>query len=188
MIILGIDPGSRKAGYGVLEQSGKNIKYLGSGVVSCEHIQEFIYRPAHIFNEFKSILEKYRPDCVALESLVYVKNVSSLAKLSQARGAVLAAMGESYHGKLFEYSPNLIKSTVTGHGHADKSGIEKVLRMLLGPIEYKSHDESDALAIALCHALHGSSGRVPMLGEKKGQRSGRLKASLAHKVIVRERE
>jgi crossover junction endodeoxyribonuclease RuvC len=150
MIILGIDPGSRVSGYGLIEVNGRKFRYLDSGILKFDHIDSFIDRLRVIYEETEILIDKYQPDEVALESLIYVKSVTALAKLAQARGAMVAALKTT---KSFEYSPNLVKSTVSGHGHASKEAIEKVLKMTLGDIKIRRHDESDALAIALCHVL-----------------------------------
>ena len=159
--ILGIDPGSRKAGWALIEVEGRKLSYVASGVLHFEKIDEFLDRLAVIHTSIKNLVEEYAPTEVALESLIYVKSIPALSKLAQARGAMIAGLSEKYQGKIFEYSPNLIKSTVTGHGHAAKEGVEKSLRMIFGKLEFKTHDESDALAIAVCHALNrGQSTKI----------------------------
>lgn len=149
--ILGIDPGSRKAGFALISYDETKIKLLDSGVLKYDTKIDFIDRLGLIYQNFKDLASKYHPQEVALESLVYVKNISSLAKLAQARGAMIAAFPP---GNLFEYSPTKVKATLTSYGHAGKSSIQKSLSMMFGPIEFKSDDESDALAIAVCHVLN----------------------------------
>jgi crossover junction endodeoxyribonuclease RuvC len=149
--ILGIDPGSRKAGFGLIETHHNQIKYLSSGVLIYDTKSDFLERLHHIYDSCQKLIETFAPNEIALESLIYVKNVSSLAKLAQARGAMIAAFSKNNRGKIFEYSPTLVKSSVTGNGHADKEAIQKGLRLIFGPQKFKSHDESDALAIAICH-------------------------------------
>lgn len=156
MIILGIDPGSRKAGFGLIELEGRKIKYLESGVLKYDCKKDFLDRLGNIYKSCEELLFRYKPDEIAIESLIYVKNIASLAKLAQARGAMVAAFMNTHSEKVFEYSPNLIKATVTGHGHANKESVDKVLKMILkGQIErdFKTDDESDALAIAVCHSF-----------------------------------
>lgn len=153
MRILGIDPGSRKAGWGIIEIEGRKISYIASGTMSYDTKVDFIDRLAEISQSVTSLLNEYSPDEVAFESLVYVKSVEALSKLAQARGAMIGAAGDKYFGKLFEYSPNLVKQTVAGHGLSKKEGVAKMVSMLLGVKEFKSADESDALAIAICHSL-----------------------------------
>lgn len=150
--ILGIDPGSLKTGFALIEKNGKKFKYLESGVIKFDSKQLFIERISHIYIELKKIIETLNPEEVAFESLVFVKNVNSMAKLAQARGAMIAACENR---SLFEYAPNLIKSTVTHDGHASKEGVSKVLEMVFGKMNFQTHDESDALAIAFCHGLLG---------------------------------
>jgi len=154
MVILGIDPGSRKAGYAVIKVVGRKVEYLASGALRYDKTPEFLDRLGLIYQSVRELCQKYSPDEVALESLIYVKSIPALSKLAQARGAMIAAMSETCLGKIYEYSPNLVKSSVTGHGHAAKEGVEKSLQMIFGSqLDFKTSDESDALAIAVCHFL-----------------------------------
>ncbi|WP_372653940.1 crossover junction endodeoxyribonuclease RuvC [Halobacteriovorax sp.] len=170
MKILGIDPGSRKAGWALIEKKGRKTIYLSSGTLRYDKIDNFMDRLGVIYASIEELMKEHSPDEVSVESLIYVKSVTSLAKLAQARGAMLAAIIPSHKGKVFEYSPNLIKSAVSGYGHADKSAIEKTMKMIFGKIEFSTNDESDALAIALCHALN--AGKV-IIGNKKTKSSSR---------------
>ena len=154
MKILGIDPGSRKAGYALIEVQGKKISYITSGVMRYDNVDEFIDRLGLIYRSCDELCEKFTPDEVSIEALIYVKSVEALSKLAQARGAMVAAFMRTMQGKVFEYSPNLVKSSVTGHGHASKEAVDKALNMMFGKIVFKTADESDALAIAICHALN----------------------------------
>ncbi|ATH09347.1 crossover junction endodeoxyribonuclease RuvC [Halobacteriovorax marinus] len=179
MKILGIDPGSRKAGWALIEKEGRKTTYLASGVLKYDKIDNFLDRLGVIHQSICELIEEYRPDEVALESLIFVKNVNSLAKLAQARGAMLAAIIPSYQGSVFEYSPTLIKQSVSGYGHADKAAIEKTLGMIFGKIEFKTNDESDALAIALCHSL----GNAALKGvTKKASRGRSLKSVFKDRI------
>ena len=154
MIILGIDPGSRKAGYALIEVQGKKISYLASGAMKYDHVDQFIDRLGIIYSSCSELLKKYQPDEISIEALIYVKSVDALSKLAQARGAMIAAFSATHQQKIFEYAPNLIKVSVTGHGHADKIAVDRALSMMFGKINFKTADESDALAIAVCHALN----------------------------------
>jgi len=180
---LAIDPGSVTAGYALLKKEGRKITYMTSGILKFDNKVEFLHRVKNIFEQTEALLAAYSPDEIALESLIFVKSPDALMKLAQSRGTMLAALSRNYHEKIFEYSPNLVKSTVTGHGHADKEGIQKFLRQYLGITEFKTHDESDACAIALCHLLNRDV-RLPV--EKKKRSSGKsgsgLAASLAHRI------
>ncbi len=171
MIILGIDPGSRKTGYGLIELNGRKFTYLESGILSFEVGDNFIARLSDIFCAASELLNERTVDAIAFESLIYTKSVTSLAKLAQARGAIIAALSQKYKGEIHEYAPNLIKSTVTGHGHTDKEGMEKIVGMLLGIKSFKSHDEADALAIALTHGLLQGSKLTGKIPTGKGRRS-----------------
>lgn len=183
MIVLAIDPGSVTAGYALLKKEGRKITYMTSGILKFDGKVEFLHRVKNIFEQTESLLASYSPDEIALESLIFVKSPDALVKLSQSRGIMLAAFCKNYHEKIFEYSPNLVKSTVTGHGHADKEGIQKFLKQYLGISEFKTHDESDACAIALCHLLNRDV-RIPI--EKKKRSSGKsgtgLAAALSHRI------
>lgn len=183
MIVLAIDPGSVTAGYALLKKEGRKITYITSGILKFDSKVEFLHRVKSIFEQTESLVAAYVPDEIALESLIYVKSPDALIKLAQSRGTMLAALSKNYHEKIYEYSPNLVKSTVTGHGHADKEGIQKFLKQYLGISEFKTHDESDACAIALCHLLNRDV-RLPV--EKKKRSSGKngtgLAAALSHRI------
>lgn len=183
MIVLAIDPGSVTAGYALLEKEGRKINYLTSGILKFNSDDEFLHRVKDIFEQTLALIEKYQPDEVVLESLIFVKSPTALIKLAQARGTMLAAISQKYHQKIFEYSPNLVKQTVTGHGHADKEGIQKFLGKLLGISDFKTHDESDAVAIALCHLLNrGINVPIKEKSKKVKNMGNGLASSLAHKI------
>ena len=184
MIVLAIDPGSVTAGYALLQQEGRKIKYLESGILKFNAKDEFLHRVADIYRQTFELLERHSPDEVALESLIFVKSPTALMKLAQSRGIMLAALAQKYDQKIFEYSPNLVKSSVTGHGHADKEGIQKVLQQYLGLTEFKSHDESDAIAIAFCHLLNRSQNviNIPKKKSLAKKMGNGLANSLAHKI------
>lgn len=153
MKILGIDPGSRKTGYALVEVQGRKITYLASGILKYDHEEIFLHRLGMIYETCLELIEKHKPEEISIESLIYVKSVEALSKLAQARGAMIAAFSHSHLKKIYEYSPNTIKSAVTGHGHADKESIDKAMVMMFGNLVFKTSDESDALAIAVCHAF-----------------------------------
>lgn len=183
MIVLAIDPGSVTAGYAVLQKEGKAMKYLASGILKFDGQDIFLNRVKDIFDQTQTLIEKYHPDEVALESLIFVKSPTALIKLAQSRGAMLAAISQKYHQKIFEYSPNLVKQTVTGHGHADKEGIQKFIGHLLGISDFKTHDESDALAVGICHLLSRNTSISIQEKTKKTKKMGNnLASALAHKI------
>jgi crossover junction endodeoxyribonuclease RuvC len=162
--VLGIDPGSRKAGYALIEIEGKKITYLASGILKYEHVDEFLDRLGMIYESCVMLVEKFQPDEVSIESLIYVKSVDALSKLAQARGAMIAAFSPTHKGKIFEYAPNAIKSSVTGYGHSDKEAIDKAMVMMFGKLSFKTSDESDALAIAVCHAFNRNM-KIRLMGK-----------------------
>jgi len=182
LIVLAIDPGSVTAGYALLEKAGRKIEYIESGILKFEAKDEFLHRVKDIYTKTLDLVQKHRPDEIALESLIFVKSPTALIKLAQSRGTMLAALSQSHHQKIYEYSPNLVKSTVTGHGHADKEGIQKFLAQYFGLSNFKTHDESDAVAIALCHLLN--KGVVTQDSPKKRTKNlgNGLASALAHKI------
>lgn len=182
MIVLAIDPGSVTSGYALLEKNGRKIVYLASGILKFDKGSEFLSRVKDIYEQTLALVEKYNPDEIALESLIFVKSPTALIKLAQSRGTMLAALTQKYHEKVFEYAPNLVKSTVTGHGHADKEGIQKFLSTYLGVTEFKTHDESDAIAIALCHLLNRDTSVIQLPKVKKVKGGSGLAAALSHRI------
>ena len=154
MRILGIDPGSRKAGYAIIEVQGKKVTYITSGVLRYDGIDEFIERLGVIYQSCDELITKFNPTEISIEALIYVKSVEALSKLAQARGAMIAAFSKTHRGLIFEYAPNSVKSSVSGHGHADKESVDKAMNMMFGKMTFKTSDESDALAIAVCHAFN----------------------------------
>jgi crossover junction endodeoxyribonuclease RuvC len=186
MIILGLDPGSRRAGYGVIRMDGRRFHYIASGVLDYSKEEDFIARLGLLHHAVDDLISQFSPDEIALEALVFVKNVNSLAKLSQARGAMIASALPKYQGKIFEYSPTLVKSAVSGHGQSSKEGVDKALKMIFSRTEdFATHDESDALAIALSHAL--LRGKEVEVKVDKHKKSGRgLAASVQHAMRRQE--
>lgn len=183
MIVLAIDPGSVTAGYALLQKEGRKIHYLASGILKFNGKDDFLHRVKDIYDQTLALIEKHQPDEIALESLIYVKSPQALIKLAQSRGTMLAALTQKYHQKIFEYSPNLVKQTVTGHGHADKEGIQKFLQQYLNITEFMTHDESDAVAIALCHLLNrGAVVPLPEKTKKLKNMGNGLASALAHKI------
>ncbi len=184
MIILGIDPGSRITGLSFLEVYNRKFKLLEALSLKLPDSDDLFVRLGVLGRELENALNRYPVDEVAMESLIYKKNPSTLIKLGQARGVILGKLLERFPHRIFEYSPNLIKSTVSGHGHADKVSIQKALKLVLGDYDYATEDASDATAIALCHALNAGSGlklnmpTAPITNKK----SRGLAAAVSHRV------
>jgi crossover junction endodeoxyribonuclease RuvC len=147
---LGIDPGSRITGFGVIEQRGRTSCYVASGCIRVGQypLQERLKR---IFEGLSEIIKEYQPQVVALEKIFVHKNVASALKLGQARGVALvaAALSELH---VAEYTPRYIKKTVTGYGAADKKQVQQMIKTIFKLDGLPPPDASDALAVALCHA------------------------------------
>ena len=179
MRILSLDPGSRCAGFAIIEDRLSSPHVLASGIFLLKEEDDFWKRIKLLVFELKKIIHEYQPTVVALESLIYVKNPNSLIKLAQSRGAMVGAVTE-FDLPLFEYSPNAVKQVVTGHGHADKESIQKWVSLQTGIQSFKSHDESDAIAIALCHWFHHKN-KIQLHQVKTKKKSG-LAGSLQHAI------
>jgi crossover junction endodeoxyribonuclease RuvC len=155
--ILGIDPGSRWTGFGVVDAEGRHLRAIDHGTLklartSGKQTVALEERLLSLHHELSKVIETHRPRVLAIERVFFSKNAVSALKLGQARGA--AILTSAIHGlEVFEYSPSEIKSTLVGHGHADKDQLSRVVEMLLGAQKFESSDASDALAIAICHAL-----------------------------------
>ncbi|MDX8382547.1 MAG: crossover junction endodeoxyribonuclease RuvC [Ghiorsea sp.] len=149
---LGIDPGSRKAGVGIIDVDGNKVKHVFHHVIRCEK-GEFTARLGILFAELTDIINIYHPDVAAIEDVFVSKNVSSALKLGQARGALIAAC---CHGNLevASYTPTQIKQATVGHGRADKLQVQHMIKVLLKPPLPLPEDAADALATCLCHAHH----------------------------------
>jgi len=162
MKFLGIDPGSRAMGWGVVEERGSTLAVLGMGTVRPRAADPLARRLATIHAEVTSMLQSYAPDCVAIEMVFHGVNTRSLVTLGQARGAILAAVG-GIEADLVELSPAEVKKAVTGRGGATKEQVAHMVGVLLGPeareiIAQSSggNDATDALAVALA-AMHRSA-------------------------------
>jgi crossover junction endodeoxyribonuclease RuvC len=147
--ILGIDPGSRVTGFGVIEIAQGQLVYVTSGCirVSGAALPE---RLKSIFESVAEIVAEHRPDEMAIEQVFVKNNVDSALKLGQARGAAICA-GVTQALEVFEYSPTQIKQALVGRGHADKAQVQFMVRAILNLPGLPQQDAADALACALCH-------------------------------------
>ena len=153
MKILGIDPGSRAAGYGIVDFSAGRCSFICCGVIRVDTGQSFPARLLEIHQGISEVIEKHQPDLAAIEEVFMAKNPSSALKLGHARGVlILAAMQKGL--SLGEYSPRQIKQAVAGYGNADKAQIQHMVKAILSLAKSPSHDAADALAVAICHANH----------------------------------
>ena len=159
MKIFGIDPGSERTGYGCIESSGSRHRLVICGVLSAPVRATFPEKLLVIHRGLKALLERHRPECVAIENIFYAKNVRSALKLGHARGVALLAASEAAI-PIVEYSPAEIKRSVVGYGRAEKAQVQAMVKLLLGLDAAPSpHDVADALAVAICH-VHTSSSAV----------------------------
>ncbi|QTF08148.1 crossover junction endodeoxyribonuclease RuvC [Brenneria izadpanahii] len=163
-IILGIDPGSRVTGYGLVRQQGRQISYLGSGCIRTV-VDDLPTRLKLIYAGVSEIITQFRPDCFAIEQVFMAKNPDSALKLGQARGAaIVAAVNQDL--PVFEYAARLVKQTVVGTGAADKKQVQHMVRSLLKLSASPQADAADALAIAITHC-HSSQSLIRIGVEKR---------------------
>lgn len=160
--ILGIDPGSRVTGFGVIDVFGQQYKYVASGCIRIKS-EEFPLKLKEIFVGVDEIISEYQPSVAAVEQVFVKLNVGGALKLGQARGAAICAC-VMRSLEVGEYLPNQIKKAVVGRGHASKEQIQHMVITHLGLNKSPQSDAADALATALCHAqtrgtLHRFSGR-----------------------------
>lgn len=188
-IILGIDPGSRVTGYGIIRVKGKAMELMTYGVIDISKIKDDHFgRLRKIFEKTLKVIEEYLPDEVAIEAPFYGKNIQSMLKLGRAQGVSMAAA--LYRDiPIFEYAPKKVKMAVTGNGNAGKEMVSRMLEKLLKfKFENKfSYDASDGIALAVCHFFQNAHGAASASGSKKKSNSwknfltenpGRLKKKL----------
>ncbi len=170
MIVLGIDPGSRITGYGIVEQVGNRLVHIDNGAIFTDAAADFPGRLKKIFDGLLEVIAKYQPGQVAVENIFFATNPQSALKLGQARGAAIVA---AVHCGLpvFEYSALQVKQAVVGQGRAEKGHVQKMLKALLSLPEIAQADASDALAVAICHinsyAINQKSGGRATLKQQK---------------------
>ena len=159
MIILGIDPGSRITGYGIIRTEGNRLVHVDNGAIVTGSSADFPLRLQKIYRQLSDVIDRFRPEAVAVENIFFATNVQSALKLGQARGAALVA-GVNAGLPLFEYTALQVKQAVVGHGRASKDQVQKMLKALLNLPEVAQEDASDALAVAVCHAHSAHMNRV----------------------------
>jgi crossover junction endodeoxyribonuclease RuvC len=151
--ILGLDPGLRHTGWGIIESIGNRLSHIADGVIEPDSDQTLAERLHDLFTGVSAVVAQYAPHECAIEDTFVNKNPTSTLKLGHARAA--AMLGPAAAGiAVFEYKPNLIKKSVVGAGHADKAQVAAMMRILLPGSRAGSADAADALAVAVCHAHH----------------------------------
>ncbi len=153
MRLIGFDPGLQTTGWGVIQFKGNHLSYIGDGVVSTESSYSLAERLVQIYTGLSEIILKFEPDEAAVEETFVNVNPISTLKLGQARG--IAMVVPASHGMpVSEYTPNLVKKTIVGTGHASKKQVQMMVSTLLPEFRKGSADAADALAVAICHAHH----------------------------------
>jgi crossover junction endodeoxyribonuclease RuvC len=158
MRILGIDPGSRLTGFGIIEDSPRGYKYIASGSIRIK-ADYFPDRLKQIFDGILEIVDNYQPDQMAIEQVFMHKNADSALKLGQARGAAICAV-QTRGMPVFEYAARQVKQAVVGKGAADKLQVQHMVKILLNIQGELSCDASDALGIGICHAHYQQTATV----------------------------
>jgi crossover junction endodeoxyribonuclease RuvC len=154
--ILGIDPGLRRTGWGMVTIDGNRLSYISCGSVETDHKAALAARLVVIHDGLRQVVAEFTPDEAAVEATFVSKDASATLKLGQARG--IAMLVPALAGlAVAEYAPNLIKKTIVGAGHCDKAQIRMMIGVLLPKAAPQSDDAADALAIAVCHAHHRQS-------------------------------
>ena len=159
MRVLGLDPGLRHTGWGVIDVAGNRLSHVADGVVHAPTNLPLAERLVALFRQLTAVLERFHPDEAAVEESFVNKNAASTLKLGVARGVVLLAPARRGI-KVAEYSANHIKKSVVGAGHAEKAQVQMMVRRLLPGCAIVEADAADALAVAICHAHHAGTLRA----------------------------
>ncbi|HUZ30994.1 MAG TPA: crossover junction endodeoxyribonuclease RuvC [Xanthobacteraceae bacterium] len=154
--ILGIDPGLRRTGWGVVEIAGNRLGFIGCGTVATSNEESLAARLLVIHDGLMRILDEFRPDEAAVEATFVNKDAKATLKLGQARGIALVVPAKA-GVPVSEYAPNLVKKSIVGAGHCDKAQIRMMIGVLLPKADPSSDDAADALAVAVTHAHHRQS-------------------------------
>ncbi len=161
--ILGIDPGSRITGYGVIDRRGSDLGFVACGTIQTISGRPLAERLVEIYDGLVKVIDLHAPDIAAVEEVFVARNPRSALLLGQARGiAVLAAMKSGI--RVHDYSTRVVKQAVTGYGQADKAQVQHMVRILLGLSALPGNDAADALAVAICHANHSPAVTGPGAG------------------------
>jgi len=170
-VILGIDPGSRLCGYGLIQARGNALSYVASGVIKVGTL-DFPKRLHTIFTDLSEIISEHHPDAAAIEEVFMGKNASSALKLGQARGAAIVACTDK-SVPVSEYAARKIKQALVGKGQAEKNQVQHMVKSMLALSSVPQEDAADALAVAICHA-NTENTLIRMAGTRNGRR-GRLR-------------
>ncbi len=153
MRIIGIDPGLRVTGWGIIEFNGNILRHVSNGSCKSSISDDLAFRLLDIYEQLEKVICDYSPDFSAVESTFVNKDAVASLKLGHARGVAMLAPAKAGL-MVFEYAPNVIKKAVVGVGHADKNQVKQMIKLQLPGTKIDGSDASDALAVALCHAYH----------------------------------
>jgi crossover junction endodeoxyribonuclease RuvC len=154
--ILGIDPGLRRTGWGVIDVEGNRLIHVACGSVATRDKSALALRLVELHDGLARVVAEFSPAEAAVEATFVNKDAAATLKLGQARGIAMLIPARAGI-EVAEYAPNLVKKTIIGAGHGEKEQIRAMLRVLLPKADPQSHDAADALAIAVCHAHHRQS-------------------------------
>lgn len=154
--ILGIDPGLRRTGWGVVDVDGNALRFVAAGTVRSDETTSLADRLCQLHDGLVAVLDLHRPDEAAVEATFVNKDAAATLKLGQARGIAMLVPARAGLA-VAEYAPNAVKKTVIGVGHGDKKQIQMMVKVLLPKSAADTADAADALAIAICHAHHRQS-------------------------------
>ncbi len=152
MRVIGIDPGLRNLGWGVIDVDGPRLRHVANGIIHSAGA-DLAPRLAELFTQLTAVLALHRPDAAAVEQTFVNKDAVATLKLGQARGIALLVPAQAGL-EVGEYAPNAVKKAVVGVGHADKGQIQHMVRFQLPGVDLAGPDAADALAVAICHAHH----------------------------------
>lgn len=159
MRILGIDPGLRTTGWGVIDSHGSRLTHVANGLCTSSGDDDLGQRLLALYRQLCDVVAKYAPDTAAVEQTFVNKDGAGTLKLGQARGIAMLVPAQAGLS-VGEYAPNRVKKTVVGVGHADKNQIQHMVKLQLPGCNFAGPDAADALAIAICHAYYGGRGET----------------------------
>ena len=162
--IIGIDPGLRNSGWGIVETLGNSLRFIASGTVKSDSKLDLASRLNQLYDGLETVLHDYQPFEAAVENTFVNKDATATLKLGQARGIAMLAPARAGL-RVAEYAPNAVKKAVIGVGHGDKKQIHMMVKVLMPKATFDSDHAADALAIAICHAHHRTSPAWRMAAE-----------------------
>lgn len=168
MIAVGVDPGTRFLGWGVVARSGNRLTHIDHGVIRLNAEETLALRLKQIEEELSAVLARHRPMVGSVESLFFHKDAQAAAKLGHARGVVLLSLARAGI-EVAEYAPARVKRAITGHGQADKRQMALMIRALLRLEEVPKSDAADALALAVTHLRFGNMGALSLNGARSAR-------------------